>query len=178
MDFLASVLLFCEMFNINTKPTSTIDLTTSIKQYETKKEANLVSENSENNTTNKIIIGAKKLILANNLEEQKIEETIKNNEYNKDYINYLGEQKGIEVKKLLELSKVKYLDYIKNNNKKIEIQFKDLISKENYDQEEYLRYLDKSISEVDLFENYIVGMEYNEDLTIRKIIILEKDKIR
>ena len=89
----------------------------------------------------------------------------------------MGNKKGTEVKELLKLSLNKYNEYIKNNGEKITIQFNDLISKSDMDKEKYLEYLNKSIQEVDISEDYVVGVEYNEKNNISKITVMQKDKI-
>ena len=45
------------------------------------------------------------------------------------------------------------------------------------DKEKYLEYLNKSIQEVDISEDYVVGVEYNEKNNISKITVMQKDKI-
>ena len=154
MNILLSMLLFLEIVST---PTQSI----SLSQY--------IDRNNKNETKREVKLEKEKQL--------KIEEERKNNPYNLEYVKYMGNKKGTEVKELLKLSLNKYNEYIKNNGEKITIQFNDLISKSDMDKEKYLEYLNKSIQEVDISEDYVVGVEYNEKNNISKITVMQKDKI-
>lgn len=161
MNILLSMLLFLEIVST---PTQSI----SLSQY--------IDRNNKNETKREVKLEKSKEELEKE-KQLKIEEERKNNPYNLEYIKYMGNKKGTEVKELLKLSLNKYNEYIKNNGEKITIQFNDLISKSDMDKEKYLEYLNKSIQEVDISEDYVVGVEYNEKNNISKITVMQKDKI-